>query len=41
MATKTNRTKKSVKNRAKGKRDADKRKRVRHLKSTKKGMRAR
>jgi hypothetical protein len=41
MATKSNRTKSSVKNRAKGKQVAAKRKKVRHLKSIKKGMRAR
>jgi hypothetical protein len=36
-----NRTKRSVKNRAKPKRVAAKRKRARHLKSVKRGMRAR
>lgn len=40
-ATKGNRTKKSVKNRARGKQVAAKRRRVRHQKSVKKGMRAR
>lgn len=41
MATKGNRTKRTVKNRAKGKQAAAKRKKSRHLKSVKRGMRAR
>ncbi|HEY3445402.1 MAG TPA: hypothetical protein VGK67_03515 [Myxococcales bacterium] len=40
-AKKGNRTKKSVKNRAKVKQVAARRKRVRHQKTVKKGMRAR
>ncbi len=39
-AAKGNRTKKSVKNRSAGRRAAKKRNRVRHLKSVKRGMRA-
>lgn len=40
-AKKGNRTKRTVKNRAKGKQVAARRKRVRHQKTIKKGMRAR
>jgi len=41
MATKTNRTKRTVKNRSKVRQATAKRKKVRHIKTLKKGMRAR